>query len=213
MKAKAKRRGAGSKVAKRLRALVSIERPEPVSFWNWPGTMDRLCARICAGGTLVDFCREFNQHYQSVLGWIEENQERRDRYMRSLSIRQHHLREVIYRDLLQLRDLDPVMWTYDTGAVKPLHEIPEGARRWISRIKTMDYFEGAGNHRIHIDELKEVSMFDKLRAIELLTKLLMMIDETKETNRSKTLEDILAESRQEGETMTVETVTATRVTI
>lgn len=201
------------KVTKRSRALAPIQAPEPVSFWNWPGTIDRLCARICAGGTLVDFCKEFNQHYQSVLGWIEENTDRRERYAKALSVRQHHLRELIYRDLLQLRELDPTMWTYDTGAVKPLHEIPEGARRWIRKIKTMDYFEGAGNHRIHIGELKEVEMFDKQRAIDSLMKLLLMIDDTKESSRSKTLEEILAESRADGETMTVETVTATRMTI
>lgn len=199
---------------KRTQALAVITTPEPVSFWDWPGTIERVCARVCAGGTLVDFCKEFNQNYQAVLGWIEENEARRDRYVQALRVREHHLREMVYRDLLQLRALDPAMWTYDTGAIKPLHEIPEGARRWIAKLETMDYFEGAGNHRIKIGELKKVSMFDKLRAIELLTKLLMMIDESKPAETgARTLEDILADSRRPGESMTLETVTATRMRI
>src|SRR4051812_28914794 len=175
--------------SKRSQALAPITKaPEPVSFWEWPGTIDRVCARICAGGTLVDFCLEFNQTYRAVVGWIEENPDRRERYLAALKVREHHLREMVYRDILQLRALDPVMWTYNTGAVKPLHEIPEEARRWIRRIKTMDYFKGAGNHRIHVGELKEVEMFDKQKAIDSLMKLLMMIDESKDTSRAKTLE-------------------------
>lgn len=206
------------KVLKKARAkttavAVAVIPPVPVSFFNWPGTIDRICARIGAGGTLVDFCNEFNQRFKDVYAWIEENDDRRKRYFDALKIREIHWREQVLRDINQLRDLDIFTLHYETGALKPLSEIPEAARRWIARLETMDYYEGAGNHRIKIGELKKVWYYDKLKAIEMLTKVLSMIDDKKKPEGVRTLEDILAESRQEGDVVQVEQVTATRVTI
>lgn len=193
---------------------VTVVEAAPVSFFDWPGSIDRVCACICAGRTLVDFCREFNQPFRAVIGWIEESEDRRKRYRDALAIRIQHQREIILRDMMQLRDLDPFDFCYDSGAIKPLSEIPEATRRWISSIKTMDYYEGAGAHRILIGELKEIKLFDKVKALEMLARILAMVDDKGEgAVKARTMEEILAESRRTGEPMQVETVTATRTTI
>lgn len=181
------------------------------SFFNWPGSIDRVCARICAGGTLVDFCKEFNQNYRAVLAWIDEDEGRRKRYADALVIRKHHHRELIIRDLMQLRDFDIMQCCYDSGALKPLQDIPESARRWIESIKTMDYYEGAGAHRILIGELKEIKTYDKMKAVKLLVECLKMIDDGAGGDAKETLEDILAGSW--GQEVEMETVTATRTRV
>lgn len=198
------------KKTKASTALVPSPSPEPVSFFNWPGSIDRVCARICSGGTLVNFCKEFNQNYQSVLSWIEESDDRRKRYMDALRIRKHHQREILMTDLMELRGLDIQDCCYDNGFLKPLSEIHPAARRWISRIETMDYYEGAGAHRVRVGELKKVWLHDKIAGIKMLVDCLKMIDDDK-SDKPKSIEDILEESW--GRSVQVETVTAQRVTI
>lgn len=190
-------------------ALVPAPSPEPVTFFNWPGSIDRICARICSGGTLVNFCSEFNQNYRAVLAWIEESDDRRAKYLDALRIRKHHQREILMTDLMELRALDIQDCCYDNGFVKPLNEMLPAARRWISRIETMDYYEGAGAHRIRVGELKKVWLHDKVDAIKMLVECLKMIDDDK-SDRPKSIAEILDESW--GRSVQVETVTATRIT-
>jgi len=65
-----------------------------------------------------------------------------------------------------------------TGRLRPLHEMPEEARRAIASIEVEELFEGRGEEREKIGELVKVRFWDKVRGLELLGKHLRLFSDT-----------------------------------
>ena len=82
--------------------------------------------------------------------------------------------DVILGELLRLARVD-IREAYDaTGHLLPIKQIPEDVARAISGIKVLDEFEGSGDERVKIGEVREVKFHDKTRSLELLGKHLKL---------------------------------------
>lgn len=77
-------------------------------------------------------------------------------------------------ELLRIARVD-LSQAYDTdGNLKPIHEIPEDVRRAIAGIEVEELFEGRGEAREHVGNLRKVKFWDKVKSLELLGKHLKL---------------------------------------
>lgn len=62
------------------------------------------------------------------------------------------------------------------GNLRPIHEIPEQARRAIAGIEVLEVYQGEGEKRKLIGNTKKVKFWDKVKALELLARHLKIIE-------------------------------------
>lgn len=102
--------------------------------------------------------------------------------------------DMILREILLIAKTDLANAYDEGGRLRPIHEIPEDTRRAIAGVKVFEEFEGFGKERHKIGEVRELKMWDKLKALELLGKHLKLFKETVEI--TGTLEQLIAGSRK-----------------
>lgn len=157
----------------RLQALINDEE-----------ALDWLCARIASGDNLVAFCRELDIPYVAVNEWIQENDERRQRYDAALKVRDTHQKEIIVGELMQMLTADITQAFDANGSLKPIDQIPEDVRRCIAGLEVSEIWGnvlvGDNNERMQTGVLKKIKFWDKNKATELMAKHLKMLVEKHE---------------------------------
>jgi len=84
-------------------------------------------------------------------------------------------REVIVKSALDLATFDIACLFNDDHSLKALHEIPLEARRAIEGIEVSEIWEGTGEDRRQVGELKKVKLVKRLDALELCMKYARML--------------------------------------
>lgn len=155
--------------------------------------MDRICGELTAGNTLVAFCRELDIIFNLVNAWIQVDAERRKRYAEAIAVREkHHSDEIITELVSYLRADITEAFDRETGALKPLHEMPANVRKLIAGVEVEEIFEGRGDDRRIVGTLRKVKFWDKPRSMETLMKHLKMLVDRHEVSGKVTLADLLA---------------------
>lgn len=85
--------------------------------------------------------------------------------------------DVVLQEILLLAKTDLSRAYDDNGKLLPIKEIPEDIRRAIAGVKVFEEFEGFGKDRVKIGEVRELKLWDKPRALELLGKHLKLFTE------------------------------------
>lgn len=102
----------------------------------------------------------------------------------------------VLSELMRIATAD-LSGAYDEqGRLKPIHEIPEDTRRAMSGIKVFEEFEGSGQDRVKIGEVREVKFWDKPKALEILARHLKLLTDKVEVSGSVTISDRLAKARK-----------------
>ena len=71
----------------------------------------------------------------------------------------------------------------DAGYLLPIKEMPESIRKSISSIKVFEEFEGKGEARLKVGEVREVKFWDKTKSLELLGRhLRLFIDKVEHSS-------------------------------
>lgn len=85
----------------------------------------------------------------------------------------------------------------ENGNLRPIHEIPEDARRAISGVDVEELFAGRGDDRDHIGRSKKIRLWDKTKALEMLGKYHKLLTDRQEVSVDSSLaarlDKILAE--------------------
>lgn len=85
--------------------------------------------------------------------------------------------DTVLRELLRIATVDLGAAYDDQGNLLPVKEMPEDVRRAISGIKVFEEFDGFGQDRVKVGEVREVKFWDKPRSLELLGKHLRLFVE------------------------------------
>lgn len=102
----------------------------------------------------------------------------------------------ILRELLIIGKTD-ISKAYDSkGNLLPIDAIPEEIRRAIAGIKVFEEFEGYGKDRVKVGETRELKLWDKPRALELLGRHLKLWTDKTVTNNF-TIEQLVMGSMEE----------------
>ena len=159
---------------------------------DYPNAIDVICQHIAGGGTLTEFCRTNELHFQTVSVWIEREKERRDRYAAAVDRRKEHNREVVNRALLAISDVD-IAQAYDpaTNTLLKVHDMPEQIRRAIASIEVEELFEGRGDNRTQIGVVTKIKLWDRNKSVETLARSLKMLTDKVEHGGKVTLADLL----------------------
>jgi phage terminase small subunit len=92
------------------------------------------------------------------------------------------LMRVAMSDLSQAYDKD--------GRLLPVQDMPEDCRRAIAGIKVFEEFDGYGEDRVKVGEVREVKFWDKPRSLELLGKHLGTFTERVELSVRRADDDV-----------------------
>ncbi|MBK7892897.1 MAG: terminase small subunit [Bdellovibrionales bacterium] len=102
----------------------------------------------------------------------------------------------VLKELMRIATAD-LSGAYDEqGRLKPIHEIPEDTRRAMSGIKVFEEFDGFGQDRVKIGEVREVKFWDKPKSLEILARHLKLLTDKVEVSGSVTISDRLAKARK-----------------
>lgn len=97
------------------------------------------------------------------------------------------LKEIAFVDLRHAYD--------ENGRLKGVQDLPSDVARALAGIKVYDEFEGSGDERVKVGEVRELKFNDRLRALELLGKNIAIFTDKVEHNLGPTLAELLAKAR------------------
>jgi len=90
--------------------------------------------------------------------------------------------ELVLRELMNIATFDIADLYDEDGRLKPIHDIPEGARKAIAAVDAEELWEGRGESREHIGTLKKVKIWDKLRSLQMIGQHLGMFKDLIDLN-------------------------------
>ncbi len=103
---------------------------------------------------------------------------------------------LVLKELLLIAKTD-IADAYDqNGNLKSIHEIPEDTRRAIAGIKVFEEFEGFGKERKKIGETRELKLWNKPEALELLGRHLKLFTDKVEHSFADGLSEKLIKARK-----------------
>lgn len=122
---------------------------------------------------------------QKRIGQLQESQEKRTQINA----------DMILARIWEIANINLADAYNDDGSLKKIKDMPEEIQRAISGIKTYkDFLEG-----VEVGETKEIKLWDKVRALELLGKNRKLFTDKVEHSGKLTLEDIVAGSGEANE--------------
>ena len=130
-----------------------------------------LCEYISNGGTLVDWCKEKNYLYSSVMELLRMRPEYMKHYSRALLDRDEYLKESMLNTLKDMMNFDPSQLYNSDGTFKPMGEMSDVARRMIKRMQSMYNKDG--------ELITSVEFLDKQKALDHLGKYLGFFEGSK----------------------------------
>ena len=80
----------------------------------------------------------------------------------------------------------------ETGALKPIREIPARIRKAISSIEVEKLFEYVGDEKEHVGYTQKIKLWDKVKTLELLGKHLKLFSDKIELSADDSLASILS---------------------
>lgn len=153
-------------------------------------TMDIICSFVANGGSIVNLCKTWDCGYAEVLNWIRRDDARSKQYEQAITDRSEWTIEQILRELKMIAMFD-LRDIYDkNNRLKPIHEWPEHAAKAVEAVKVDEIVEDG----THMGETKQVKIWSKLKAIELLGKNLQIFIDRLDVSGSLKLEDLVGGS-------------------
>lgn len=105
----------------------------------------------------------------------------------------------VLRELLRLSMTDIGQAFDEEGKLKKLHEMPEDVRRAIAGVEVEELFEGRGDSREHVGQVRKIKFWDKVKGLELLGKHLKLFTDRVEHSGTLTLEQLITGSYEPDE--------------
>lgn len=131
-----------------------------------PTTIDRICAHVAGGGSIVDWCITEGIAWAALHVWINKKPQQKQ----YLAAEKAQTEWAIKKVLAELRDLafiDVSKTMNDDGSIKPLKDWPKDALKAVAGIDVTEKLTGETKTR--------VTMVSKIKSIELMMKNLSLL--------------------------------------
>lgn len=83
----------------------------------------------------------------------------------------------------------------EDGSMKKVSEMPLAVQKALSGIDTQEIYEGTGQDRVYVGDLKKIKLFDKTRSLEMLGRHLKLFTDVVEHKFTDALADRLSKAR------------------
>lgn len=143
-----------------------------VRLMDVPEFIPMMVEEIANGGSLIDLAARMGIPFEYVNRWIHTDPIRSSAYQGSLVSRAEWFQQRILRELRDMCFVDPNDIYASDGTIKPMSDIPEGTRRNIASIETVELFDKEGEK---YGELKKVKLWDKSKSVETAMKHLKLL--------------------------------------
>ena len=163
-------------------------------FLSQSDCLEIMCVHVANGGSLTQMAKDMGFRYTDLLSWIRGNSKRSETYDQALEDRKEWSREKFLQALHEVAHSDIRDLYNSDGSMKPPSEWPDSIARAISSVKVTELFEGVGSERNHVGYTKEVKLWDKLKALDILGKSLKEYESDKNINVNLTLEKLVGGS-------------------
>lgn len=158
---------------------------------NPANTLQVLVAHVANGGTITTLCDTWEVSYSQVLSWLYSDRERERAYVRALNDRAEWAKETLLAELRDIGLVD-IRKIFDAdGHIMPIPQWPKCVAAALASFEVVDQF---GDDGVKTGVLKKFKFFDKLKAIELLGKNLILFIERHEHSGKVTLEQLVADT-------------------
>lgn len=160
-----------------------------------PETMDKICDFVAGGDSLIPLCKLWGVPFSNMMRWIHADPTRESRYKAALIDRNEHTQESIINELKSIAHADIRKAFTESGALKPIHEIPDDIAKALNSVEIDELFDGFGEAREHVGQTKKIKFHDKIKALELVGKDLSMFVTNKHVHEGTvTFESLVASS-------------------
>jgi hypothetical protein len=158
-----------------------------------PELMQTICAHVSNGGSLIDLAEMWQVPYGWMMNWIHNSAEREALFKRAKEDRTEWCMDAVLREVQRVALAD-IRQLYNTdGSMKPPHEWPDSVASAVASVQTDELFEGVGRDRQQIGETKRVTLWPKMKGLELLGKTMRMFVDVHE-HKVATLESLVVET-------------------
>lgn len=183
------------KVKTRLQLMREKQRRAKVMLGR-PYALEQIFEHVANGGSLISLCDEWRILHSSAILWIYCDPQRKERYELAQKARGEWWVQRVLQELETVGMTD-IREAFDqAGRMKDIQEMPEAVARAISSIEVEELFDGQGEEREHVGQVKKVKLWDKIRAQELIGKKLKMFIDRAEVTVTGSLASDIQKGRQ-----------------
>jgi hypothetical protein len=170
------------------------------NFFSDGEAIQKVCAHVSMGGSLIDLAETLGINYAGLLKWIRSESNRNKAYDQALEDRKEWAKEKIFKLIMDVSSADIRQLYDDEGKLLHPKKWPSNVAAAVTAVETLEVHEGIGQDREYIGDTKRVKLVDKNRSIELVMKHLSMLVEKHEHKGSLTLEQLVRESKKDDKT-------------
>lgn len=133
--------------------------------------IDNLCAHVSMGGSAIDWCSAHKIRYCDLTWWLEQHPDQQKRYDFALNARNEWYIQAVMLELGRIATVD-IREVFDAdGTLRDIYTLPAHVAAVISSVETREEKDSAGEP---FGEIKKIKFWDKMKALELLGKNLML---------------------------------------
>lgn len=150
-------------------------------------TMKTIIAHMVNGGSVIDLAKMWQVRYSDIMRWVRADEERSNAYNQGLADRDEWAIESILNEIRDIGHAD-IRLLYDAeGTLKPIKDWPDHVAKAVAGIESLD---GKGG------KVMKVKTIDKLKALEMYGKKLMMFIERHVVSADQTLAALISKTYQ-----------------
>jgi hypothetical protein len=136
--------------------------------------LDTVYGHVANGGSLIDLAKTWGIRYSDLSKWITRDKNRKEAYESAVGARDEWMVQAILKQLNDIVGLDIREAFNEWGGWSNVKELPSHVASAVVSIKIREEFDSSSGEKVKAAETTEVKFSDKIQALALLGKQLMM---------------------------------------
>ena len=165
-----------------------------VRLFARPTLVDEICSFVANGGSPIALSEIWDLPYGRISAWLAAEPDRWKRYQAALTEHDTWQMHRMLMETYKIATADIRDILDESHAIKPPSLWPDHVGKAISAIEVSEIWDGYGEDRKQIGELKKVKFYDKTKGIELMLKKLGAFVEKHEVTGKLSLGDLVLSS-------------------